>query len=69
MKKIINILIVMSSVFLVVLSGCSVETIGGGGRDNSDCPFGNVDCEYPGECGHYIDTDNNAICDHSEILE
>jgi hypothetical protein len=31
-----------------------------------DCPFGRVNCTYPGECGRYIDTNNNGICDHSE---
>ncbi|AIJ05975.1 hypothetical protein JH146_1132 [Methanocaldococcus bathoardescens] len=33
-----------------------------------DCPFGktNSSCYYPGECGRYIDTNNNGICDHSE---
>ena len=31
-----------------------------------DCPFGKVNCTYPGECGRYIDTNNNGICDHSE---
>ncbi|WP_423792148.1 hypothetical protein ACPB8Q_05325 [Methanocaldococcus indicus] len=32
----------------------------------NDCPFGRVNCTYPGECGRYIDTNNNGICDHSE---
>ncbi len=33
-----------------------------------DCPHGKTDdsCEYPGECGRYVDTDNDAICDHSQ---
>ena len=31
-----------------------------------DCVFGETDCVYPGECPRYIDTDANAICDHSE---
>lgn len=33
-----------------------------------DCPFGvtDSDCEFPGACGRYIDTNNNQICDHSE---
>ncbi|XRP96225.1 hypothetical protein ACO3UB_04590 [Methanocaldococcus sp. 16A] len=31
-----------------------------------DCPFGRVNCTYPGECGRYIDTNNNGICNHSE---
>jgi len=31
-----------------------------------DCPFGETDCAYPGECGAYVDVDNNGICDHSQ---
>ena len=31
-----------------------------------DCPYGRVNCTYPGECGRYVDTNNNNICDHSE---
>ncbi|NPV50785.1 MAG: 4Fe-4S binding protein [Candidatus Methanofastidiosum sp.] len=33
-----------------------------------DCPFGetNSSCVYPGDCGKYIDTNNNRICDRSE---
>ena len=31
-----------------------------------DCPFGKTDCEFPGDCGMYVDADGNKICDHSE---
>lgn len=33
-----------------------------------DCPHGKTEdsCEYPGECGRYVDTDNDAVCDHSQ---
>jgi len=31
-----------------------------------DCPRGEVDCEYPGLCNRYIDTNNDGICDHSQ---
>jgi len=31
-----------------------------------DCPFGEVNDPYPGDCGRYIDTDNTGYCDHSE---
>lgn len=33
-----------------------------------DCPSGMTDssCYYPGDCGRYVDTNNNGICDHSE---
>ncbi len=35
-----------------------------------DCPKGKTDssCEYPGECGRYIDENGNEICDHSEPM-
>lgn len=34
-----------------------------------DCPKGKTDssCEYPGECGKYVDENGNEICDHSEL--
>ena len=35
------------------------------GLKTADCPFGEVDCEFPGECGAYIDTNADRICDHS----
>ncbi|UZN23598.1 hypothetical protein GM182_07030 [bacterium 3DAC] len=31
-----------------------------------DCPFGETNDTYPGKCPHYIDTNHNGICDHSE---
>lgn len=31
-----------------------------------DCIFDEVQCEYPGECPRYIDTDGDGVCDHSE---
>jgi hypothetical protein len=34
------------------------------GWDN--CPFGEVNENYPGSCGRYIDTDNDNICDLSQ---
>jgi len=32
------------------------------------CPFGEVDCEYPGDCSRYIDTNGDGICDLSQDL-
>jgi len=32
-----------------------------------DCPFGLIDCPYPGECLRYVDTDNDGICDLSQL--
>ncbi len=31
-----------------------------------DCPFGQVNDTYPGDCGRYVDTDWDGVCDHSE---
>ena len=31
-----------------------------------DCLHGEVGCLYPGDCGRYIDTDGDEICDHSQ---
>lgn len=31
-----------------------------------DCPHGEVNDPYPGDCSKYIDTDNDGICDHSQ---
>lgn len=33
-----------------------------------DCPKGLVNDTYPGECGEYVDTNDNGICDHSEEM-
>ncbi|MBN2517515.1 MAG: hypothetical protein JXB14_01580 [Candidatus Altiarchaeota archaeon] len=30
------------------------------------CPFGEVNDAYPGDCGRYIDTDEDGICDRSQ---
>jgi len=31
-----------------------------------DCPFGEVNDTYPGDCNRYIDADNDGICDYSQ---
>ena len=31
-----------------------------------NCPFGIINDEYPGDCGRYIDTNNDGICDQSQ---
>ncbi|HEY88686.1 MAG TPA: hypothetical protein G4N98_03000 [Thermoflexia bacterium] len=35
-------------------------------QPQTDCPFGLVNDPYPGECGRYVDQNENGICDHSE---
>jgi hypothetical protein len=32
----------------------------------NSCPRGEVDCEYPGKCNSYIDTNKDSICDRSQ---
>ncbi len=32
-----------------------------------DCPYGEVDDPHPGKCSRYIDTDNDQICDLSQL--
>lgn len=31
-----------------------------------DCPFGLENDPYPGECGRYIDSNSDGLCDHSQ---
>lgn len=33
----------------------------------ASCPYGIVNDPYPGQCGHYIDTTGDGICDLSQI--
>ena len=49
---------------LLVGAGCTTQTTEY--TESTDCPSGNVDCEYPGSCGRYIDANENGICDYSE---
>ena len=60
MKKIIFTLIIIS---LVLLEGCSQESEI---IEESNCVFGEVDCEAPGNCGRYFNEDNDNICDYSQ---
>ena len=32
-----------------------------------DCPFGQVNDTYPGDCGRYVDTNGDAVCDKSQL--
>lgn len=32
-----------------------------------ECPFGLINDPYPGECSRYVDTDNDRICDLSQL--
>ncbi|CAB3288714.1 conserved exported protein of unknown function [Methanocaldococcus lauensis] len=56
MKKLFTIFLLFSFLFSILTLSFAWN----------DCPYGRVNCTYPGECGRYIDTNNNGICDHSE---
>ncbi len=66
MKRIIFIFFILVSIFTL---GCSAEATNEVEDTQVNCPFGNIDCEYPGDCGRYLDTDNNELCDHSKIVQ
>ena len=63
-----HIVILMLILALFAFVGCSPQDMGIDTIElsHSDCPNGNINCEYLGNCGHYVDVDNNGICDHSE---
>jgi hypothetical protein len=51
----------MATVPLVAASAMS-------GASASGCPFGLVNCAFPGQCSRYIDMDGNGICDLSQTV-
>lgn len=53
MKKIIFALLILALIPATVLAW-------------DDCPYGETNDTYPGDCGMYIDTDNDDICDLSQ---
>lgn len=55
--KIINTIFIVIFVFIINASAVFAW---------DDCPLGEVNDPYPGDCGRYTDTDKNGICDHSE---
>ncbi len=59
-KKWVRILIT-SGLFLV-LTMLNISTVVA--WDN--CPFGEINDTYPGNCGRYVDTDGDGICDLSQ---
>lgn len=54
------------------MAGCGamIAVVGGGcsriNEKKSACPYGRINDPYPGECGSYIDSNGNGICDYSE---
>ena len=64
-KKIISkkwIRILITSGLFLVLTMLNISTVTA--WDN--CPFGEINDTYPGNCGRYIDTDSDGICDLSQ---
>lgn len=58
MQKVITIILLILLLFLVF--GCSSDVV-------STCSRGEVNDSYPGQCGQYVDNNENQICDESEI--
>ena len=72
---------VFALLVIMLFSGCTAEktvqeeivvpepaekTVGGEPDGILDCPRGQVDDPYPGQCGGYVDTNEDGICDHSQ---
>ena len=55
-------------VFILVVSGCTSERHSEVITEESEgCVYNGVSNDpYPGQCGHYVDEDNNALCDLGE---
>ncbi|MFC1871631.1 hypothetical protein ACFLYF_04450 [Chloroflexota bacterium] len=58
--SIISILLIIGTIGIFGSSAASAED----GWD--DCPRGETNCVYPGECRSYVDTNNDGICDRSQ---
>ncbi len=54
-----RLLIGLAVFFLLIIFSNPVQA-------ENDCPFGIENDPAPGQCGLYIDSDGNSICDHSE---
>jgi hypothetical protein len=64
MKKYLLIgLIVLSLLFVV---GCSVEDDSFNNPYSGTCPQGKDSADCPGECGQFIDTNEDGLCDRSQ---
>ena len=64
MKRIIfgTISIILIIGIIVIFASSSVLAEDGW----DDCPRGETDCEYPGICRSYVDTNDDGICDRSQ---
>ncbi len=52
--------------FIVLIIFIFSATLMAATRGWDRCPFGVESCPYPGDCGRYIDTNNDGICDLSQ---
>ncbi len=60
-------LLIVALLIVLIVGGCSGKVVPLEHQEQSlDCPHGEINCEYPGNCENYIDLNNNGICDHSE---
>ncbi len=61
-------IILFSILFVVGLVGTFLGTqiVEAASNIWNSCPRGEVNCDYPGECGSYIDTNGDRICDRSQ---
>jgi hypothetical protein len=63
-------------IMFIFLAGCSKQ-ISEDIKSSSDtstvpaidsyCPKGEADCQYPGKCGAYTDSDGNYLCDNNQV--
>ena len=68
MKKITMIMIIVALTVVGVTQILSFASVSLAQDDVWDsCSRGMVGCEYPGICGSYIDTNNDGICDRSQL--
>jgi len=55
------------SIIICILIILTIPTIASTVSAWDDCPFGEVNDAYPGDCGIYVDTDGDGICDLSQL--
>ncbi|MFC2162623.1 hypothetical protein ACFLRF_02995 [Candidatus Altiarchaeota archaeon] len=53
----------MKEFLLMLMVSALVPTVS---AQSGDCPFGEVEDEFPGKCGLYTDKDCDEVCDRSE---
>jgi len=56
------------SIFIISILLLTLISLGATSAQAWDnCPFGEINESYPGTCGRYIDTDQDNICDLSQL--